>query len=646
MIWKKPLIAFVVFLLLTALWIADTWWVENQKVAKSKSERAFPEVVEDDVIGMDLITPEEIISVKKVDKDAKPAQARWDMTQPLQTRADADAITVILSNLVPAMRYGEFDVTASENLEDYGLNEPKYTLKLTDKDARVYTLVIGDQAPQSGKFYAKLENESKIFSINEYIKDKLEKKPFDLRDRTVLNVAVDDVKRLTMARAIQMPIELISSDDSGGTISTTGYQRKAPEDVTAVRLFDGSWQLQKPVEWLGDDIEIENMLRTLKTEKVTAFFDEPSTGGEVDYGFESPQIELTVEQIVQDLDGVKMNADGTTPMETLLLVIGDRVSTGTKKEYYAKRKDGPVIAVDSGLFDAVAIKATKLRNKKMFTMSPEDVAHAEFIARRGASRVRLDKNEDGTWVFADDAATSVDQSVISDKIVSLLGLRAKDFEKDNPTPADLDEYKLDTPFVRVTVSNADRTTTEGISIGDLATREEQSIVFAQRIGQPSVVLLDFTKPMQLAMTKESLKDRSLFQFDRDAVFKADVNRGGTTLTLTRTGDIWKLDRAGLKSPIEVSTFTAEDVSRGVADLKYKMVNDNDVLTEEQMGLTSPTLTVVLFGKGGTELAHVTRGIEKGKQYYTKIAPGGPVYGVETPEFASMESAIDSLLKQE
>lgn len=627
MIWRKPFVTFLVFAILVGLYVGDRWLVERRREAKELSERTFP-FKKDDVAEFTLVTPDEIITVKRQKGD------RWQMTQPLKTAADKDTIEVILGNLLPALRYGEFKIDETIKLEDYGLDAPKYKFKVRTKDGRELTLLVGSQAAQSGKFYAKIESENKIFSISEYVKDKLNKKPFDLRDRTVLHVNVDDVKTFELARAVKLPIEIKSTSGEGTTRTATGFQR-TPEKIVVTKTDEGDWLIEQPVKWKGDDIEIENLLRKVKNEKVTEFIDEPTTGET--YGFDDPQIELRVEQIV------KAEQEGTTPTtktEILTLVVGDR-ETSPGKGYYAKRADGSIVVIKRDLFDALTVKATKLRNRDLFTLASSDVAYFEIKA--GKSKVAVKKNEDGKWVFADDASTSVDQEIVEDKIVALVNLRAKDFEADEPK--DLGQYKLDKPYVSLVVADKDRKKVEGIDMGDLTSRENESVVFARCHGSSCVVLLDFTKPSEFFLTKDDLIDKSLFQFDEAEVARAEVFKGpATTFTLLREDDVWRIQKADLEKPRRVSTFWAEDVVRGVRELKYKDVYKGN-LTEKEMGLTSPTLEVVLFTKDGKEIARVTRGIEKGERYYTKIRPDGPVYGVETSRFRTLESAIENLLKE-
>ena len=620
MIWKKTLSSLIFFLVLVLLYSGDRWWTERRRTAKEMSERAFP-FPQADVNEITLVTPKEIITVKKEKGD------RWEMTQPVQTGADKDAIEVILGNLILAVRYGEFKMDETIKVEDYGLDAPTYKLMLKTKSVpQGMTLLVGKQAPESGKFYAKIESEPKIFSINEYIKDKLDKKPLDLRDRTVLPVTVENVRQVVLSQEIKKIFE-IQSVEGGTTRTTTGTQTKPSEKIVLVRN-DGGWQLEQPVKWKGDSTEIENFLRKLKTEKVTAFVDKPTTQP---VGFDKPQIDLLVKET--------STTTGTTQPVTLSLVVGDR-ETSPSRDFYARRGDGSIVKIGQPLFDSLAITPGKLRDKQLFTLEAANVGRFDIETLR--SKVQLKKNDQGRWVFAADAATSVDQQGVGDTISSLVNLRAKGFETDDATS--FREYKLDKPYVRLTIADKGSSRIESLAIGELATRNNEGVVFARVGDSKAVVLLDFTKPSEFALTKDKLTDKSLFAFDPKAVSKAEVRRGSTSFTLTREGEAWRILRPKAKEAQRVSDFSVDDLTRAVRELKYTELYKGK-LTEKEMGLTSPTLDVVFYGAGGSEIARVIRGLEKGGRYYTKLHLAGPVYGVEAPQFKGLDPAVDNLLKE-
>lgn len=629
-VWKKTVISAVVLGILVGVYVIDHEWTKRKREAKERSELAFP-FKEDDATTMTLVSPTEIITVAKVDKD------RWVMTQPLETAADKDAITVILGNLLPAKRHGEFEMDETVKEADYGFDAPTYTLIVRTPDVpQGAKLLIGKQAPQSGKFYAKLDGEKKIFAINEWVKDKLDVSPFDLRDRQVLPVAVDDVQRVVLARSVKKIFEIKSTNDEGATVTTTGSQRK-PEKIVIDRDEKGGWKIEEPLAWKGDSIEIEDMLSKVKNAKVTAFVDEPSTA--TDYGFPTPQIDLRIEQRVKAGDG------GTTPTsqtQTLVLLVGDR-ETSPGKDYFARRGDDAIVTINRDLFDALTVKDTKLRDKQIFGLRAGDVTHFELEGNKG--KVELDKNDEGQWAFAGDAATSVDQNLVDDKIADLVNQRLKDFETDDPR--DLKQFELDEPRLRLLVADKDRRTIEGLEIGKNGTRGIERFVYARLRRTNSVVRLDVNTFEDFDLGKDDFVDKSLFRFEEDDVARADVVRGrGTTFTLTREGIEWRIQRAGDEKPARVPMTYPDMLTQGMRELKYANVFQELKLTDEKMGLSSPTLEIVLFNKDNAELARVIRGTDKADLYYTRIQPDGPIYGVETSAFSAIESAIESLLKEQ
>jgi hypothetical protein len=628
MIWRKTLISLIVFALLVGLYTGDRWLSERRRAAKEVSERAFP-LDWMHANEFTLVTPNEIITVKREYGD------RWAMTQPIRALADNNEVQAIVGNLVPAVRYGEFKMDDTTKLEDYGLDAPAFKLTIKTSDApQGLTLLVGKQAAESGKFYAKIESEDKVFSINEYVKDKLNKKPFDFRDRRALPINVNDVRRVALTRQVKMPIEIKSVED-GTTRTTSGFQTREPEKVVLAKTDSGEWRIEQPLPWKGDPNEIENLLRKIITEKVASFVDTPTTG--TIYGFDKPQVDLQIQQSLRAGDG---GTTMTTQTQTLSLLVGDRESSPSK-DYYARRGDGSLVTIGQPLFEALTVKAAKLRDKQLFTMAAGDVAHFGIEGLHGA--VKVNKNDQGRWVFADDAATSVDQQAVANALSTLVGLRAKDFETDEPR--DLAEYKLDKPLSRLTIADKDNKKVEGLDIGDLTTRNGEGVLFGKMRDSTSVILLDFMKPKDFALTKDQLVDKSLFAFEPGAVTRVEARRAGTTFTLTREGEAWRLRRGKDKEARRVADFLADDLVRGAREMKYSDVYKGK-LTEKEMGLTSPTFEVVLYGKDNAEVARVIRGSEKGERFYTRIRAGGTIYGIEKSQFRTLEPAIDNLLKEE
>ncbi|MBM3333257.1 DUF4340 domain-containing protein, partial [Candidatus Sumerlaeota bacterium] len=553
MMWRKTYVSAIVFAVLLAICIGDHFLTKRVRESKELSKHIFA-FKEDGVTSVTLVTPTEIISLEKT---GKPEE--WEMTQPIKTLADKDAVKSMVSDAISATRFGEFAVDQTIKLSDYGLDAPTHKLMLKVKDQpRELTLLVGKQSPESGKLYAKIETEEKIFSIYEYIKDRLDKKPFDLRDRTILAVSVDDVRRVVLARSIKLPVE-IKATSEGATKSVPGFVTKAKEEIVVAKAPTGDWQMEKPVGWKGDTGEIENLVRKLDTEKVASFIDNPTTPSR--FGFDTPQIAVQIEQLIQPTD---KGTTATTQTQTLALTVGDR-ETSPSRNYYAKRGDGSIVTIGDSLFEALAVKATQLRSKQLFALASADIVRFEIETAK--SNVHLSKNDQGRWLFADDAATTVDSQAVNEKVASLLGLRAKDFETDEP--ASLAQYKLDKPFVRLTVANKDNKRVESLEIGDVATRDNERVVFGRVGGLQSVVLLDVSAADNFDLPKDKFIDRSLFGFDVASVVEASVRQiGGTTFTLLRDGDTWKVQRAEDKEPRRIPNYMAEDVVRSVRDLKF------------------------------------------------------------------------------
>jgi hypothetical protein len=66
------------------------------------------------------------------------------------------------------------DSFTTETLADFGLDQPKYTMVLTDKDAKTYTLKVGNQSPANPRYYALVdEDTTTVYVLSKDIVDGL-----------------------------------------------------------------------------------------------------------------------------------------------------------------------------------------------------------------------------------------------------------------------------------------------------------------------------------------------------------------------------------------------------------------------------------------------------------------------------------------
>src|SRR3954471_13495507 len=125
----------------------------------------------------------------------------WKITQPAELPASESDVSQLTSALGQAEIVRVIDENPS-NLNDYGLSNPRVEIDFKaagDKDYR--KLFIGDKTPTGGDFFAKRNDEKKVFLISASQDTSLNKTTFDLRDKTLLKFERDKVDSIDITAA-------------------------------------------------------------------------------------------------------------------------------------------------------------------------------------------------------------------------------------------------------------------------------------------------------------------------------------------------------------------------------------------------------------------------------------------------------------
>ena len=190
---------------------------------------------------------------KRKTKEGGIETDKWFLTSPVEAPADATAVDDILwdlSNLDATKFYAD----KVEDAKKYGFDQPTVrctvTLKPdTDEDAEdenkkgeeekkrsQYVLIVGKKVGEDeDEYYARLGDEELVFGITERIVELL---TAELRDRTLLDFAVDDVETLKLTYGDGKVLELAYKEDEDDLKKWTVVGREDFDlDTEKVREF-------------------------------------------------------------------------------------------------------------------------------------------------------------------------------------------------------------------------------------------------------------------------------------------------------------------------------------------------------------------------------------------------------------------------
>ena len=357
-----------------------------------------PEGVEtrDKVFGVEADTIEalEIVSSTGETSTLVKEKDEWQLKQPFATRADESEISGITSNLASLEIQGVVD-ESPKDLQPYGLAEPRVRIAFKSSGSTERRLAIGDKTPTGGDLYARRDGEPRVFLIPSYLDTTFDRKPFDLRDKSVLRFDRDKVDRLELA-----------GSGPGVEAVKTGLD----------------WMLTSPIKARADYSAVEGLVTRLQSAQMKSVVTEsPSPADLQKYGLDRP---VATAAVGAGSSRATLAFGKATP----------------ENDVYARDASGSlVVTMARDLLDEVQRAAPDLRRKDVFEFRPFNAGRLEIT--RGAETFAFEKAKgSGTdtaekWRQTAPKAADVDTAKFDTLLSKLTALRAQSFADKAPGTA-------------------------------------------------------------------------------------------------------------------------------------------------------------------------------------------------------------------
>ncbi|MBI5250830.1 MAG: DUF4340 domain-containing protein [Desulfomonile tiedjei] len=380
--------------------------IKHKKEQQAQEEKAAKilQLEKDKVVRVELKTSDGTIELQK------PGES-WVLTSPIKTGADQIAVGSLIHSALDA-KPEKVILEKDANWDEFGLDKPAFTITLATKDKKT-EVFFGATNPSKSSYYARVDEQPKLLLVADTLKNSLNKSPYDLRDKSILTLAAEDVDRVVVSRG-QESVELELQDKD-------------------------KWLLTKPERFRAKQSVIEAGLNSLAAIKAKEIIDEPKTDGDP-YGLDNPQESITIGgknieqtlQIGKAAGEVKASAPGATP------------------NFYAKIKGHDTVYVIEGrAIKALKADAKELRDRAVVTFNPSDIEKVEitldgktWLATQGPDKVwSLEKPE---------KKDKLDNWAISGMLWSLKDLEWKSILKPgaDPTSTQLSNPQLVAQFFK------------------------------------------------------------------------------------------------------------------------------------------------------------------------------------------------------
>ena len=278
----------------------------------------------------------------------------------------------------------------------------------SDEDAT--TMMIGDETPLAGKYYALIKGSSDVVTVGSSLQTTADKTLFQLRDKTVAAFDTDDVQRIEV--------------------------QSEPLTYTVERSGDDNWIITKPVQGLADESTLRTFLNTIKGAEVKQFIDEDPEML-ASYGLAEPATKVVF------WTGEPGNEAGWASRALLL-----GATSPTENIYAMRDSESNVFAISPNEFKDMPVSWGDLRKFKISNMRSWGVKRLTVAS---AGEVILDaSNESSDWFIQQPEQGKADYSAVSEVVRSIVELEASSFVEGATS-----DYGLDSPELVIMLSGED-----------------------------------------------------------------------------------------------------------------------------------------------------------------------------------------------
>lgn len=599
MSWKRSIFAVIVFgIMLMALFLDST--ITSKRVIESVRERSLTDSVNHSDVGE--------IYLKNTQGNVKLIRTTtgWRIKDPIDAPADSEIVETLLINVTAAQRKNEIEV---RNLAEYGLANPNVELTLVAESGKQFgeygtsfSLYLGGESTYTGQVFAKYPQGKEIFTVGEHVRNSLMRSAIDFRRSRILDI------------------------DTGNLQKYNTFQIAGNNGVlTTLKQSASGWKITEPFEGIAEQSvigEYFNKVGLLRAQSyITEKNDRPTSLGVALDALSSPSVILTLIE----------NGQESRPQQ---IKIG--VADGVDAPVYVAQRvgDKEVMVLTSETVDDLRKPAQHFRSRELFNIKYENVSL--LTVQIGMSPPTALIKSDKTWQLVGDPEFRINQNVINERVVDLLGVRVIDFIL-NPS-TQLSYYGFDNPRAKFSISDSETKLSEVLEIGG-PVEDGVGLSYARKQGDNSIFTVQISPELFLLTSRMADKHFAAVPVQNLRKFELDVDK--KTYQLKFENGEWKIQRP------DQTAFITADVRKVVTfiellnSLEYTqdVTNTGNVVIGPNQG---PELQVRTYGDEDTPLSelNVTKRINRS----TLVTNGrGRTFEVKNQDIDRLYSAAQFLV---
>lgn len=494
----------------------------------------------------------------------------WKIVEPLQAPANNYQVNNIVDT-IGDLKYDRSyakDDKARPSEAVSGLNRPA-VIKLYKGDKLEAEVAVGAQLPTGTGNYIRLAGTEEIREATTDLREILNKRMRDYRDKRVVKFNTNDVRQ----------------------VKVEGAQNY-------VLVKDGAdWVIESPVRARADKSKVEALIRPLSNLYVQEWQqDEPKSYAP--YRLDPPQLKVTIET-EEEVPAKYMAGDpaATQPADTqpsretrtYTIMVGGATGGSGATSYFARLDSAPWVF-------SLAEYTVKDLNKPLSELQDRALARIErakiqkIEVQTGGENLTLTKGAENQWSFAD--GTLADEDAVDDLINAVANMKATNFV-DPRTQLIAQDWSR--PRARVALTVEGRLEPVTLLVGGAT--PSGRMVYVRNAAEDPIAAVGEELVEPLLLPPISYRDRLVLSVPRERVSKLEIERsGGPKITLSKEGATWSM-QSPIKAPADHDSI--RNVLGDISTLKARHVAGTG--DRARFGLDKPEITLAVWIDRVTDL---------------------------------------------
>lgn len=528
-------------------------------------------------------------SAGRLDIRAERTNKNWRLVNPILYPAQAasiEGLLLALQQLAPAHTISGEEVRQRKNAdEEFGFATRTMLTLYSGEQSK--QLLIGALTAHGDQIYVQVVGGDSVFVVDARLLQLLPSKTDDWRDTGLV-----DLRNLVFDRIV------VSNATAALQLQREGS--------------NGLWRLAVPIQARADNQRLLESLQKLHATRVAAFVTDDARTDADSFGFQNPELELTL-------------AQGTNVLVTLQF---GKSPTNDSTLVYARRNGlASVVTVERQSLASWFGPLNQFRDPRLVSVTRP----VEEIEIRGAENFTFQRASTNTWKLV-DSDLPVDSRLVGEFLLALVTSPITDFKSDSLTAVDLPKYGLAEPSRQIVLrtrsaSGTTNTTLAELSVGDVNAGD--GVAYVRRADEPnSVYAIGIVDYARLVRASWRFRERKIWQFSETNVVRVTVLREGQKSEVRRLeANTWAFPPG---TPGIPNGAGVEETVHRFGELAVSEWVDRGEEKRAQFGFSTNSMLVIFELKDGTKHELEFGGESPDKYPYAAVKLDGQTWFFECP----------------